>query len=542
MDERLVGRGIERMPMKKWHGTLGVSGVLLGVALACGLGGRNTTTVRAADDDKPRKAAPAGKFYYGAKRNTCGLAGCHSSPPDSEEMYVCLCTEFTTWEKKDKHAKAFEVLKSDRSKRMGKLLWGNEDVTSRPECLSCHAVVTTRAEVDKRSFQLEQGVTCVVCHGAAKEWVDFHQVFGNRDTWRVYTPADKAKLGLNDLGSPHARAELCASCHVGSIKPGEPDKFVTHDMYAAGHPPLPSFETATFSDQMPRHWRYRQEKRQDLTTRFPGKGEEVTRLLRHSGEGEERTRLALVSAAVVLRQNMLLLVRQAERCTGANASQAALDMANFDCYACHHDLKSPSWRQKRGYAGKPGRPQLPPWPLTLMKLAIREAAEGEPQAKELRRQFEEKLRQVQGAIEDRPYGNPEKLVPAASGLGQWAEQLAMRLEKKKIDASVARRILHEIPLFFEKELLDYHSARQVAWTFQIIQQELGDPDSRVQEILARQDKLLRLRLPSGQDRNIVRELKSGLEILNSYEPDPFRKALQELSRCLEGKPRRDDAP
>jgi hypothetical protein len=26
-----------------------------------------------------------------------------------------------------------------------------------------------------------------------------------------------------------------------------------------------------------------------------------------------------------------------------------LAMAHSDCYACHHDLQSPSWRQARGY-------------------------------------------------------------------------------------------------------------------------------------------------------------------------------------------------
>ena len=29
---------------------------------------------------------------------------------------------------------------------------------------------------------------------------------------------------------------------------------VTHEMYAAGHPPLPGFEIATFCSQMPPHW------------------------------------------------------------------------------------------------------------------------------------------------------------------------------------------------------------------------------------------------------------------------------------------------
>src|SRR5690606_4454004 len=39
--------------------------------------------------------------------------------------------------------------------------------------------------------------------------------------------------------------------HVGSPAEG---KVVTHAMMAAGHPPLPSFEVASFSKKLPQHW------------------------------------------------------------------------------------------------------------------------------------------------------------------------------------------------------------------------------------------------------------------------------------------------
>src|SRR5947209_12356109 len=62
---------------------------------------------------------------------------------------------------------------------------------------------------------------------------------------------------MTDLWDPAKRTALCASCHIGNKEQG---KFVTHEMYAAGHPPLPGFEVATFSNQMPRHWQYLKEK------------------------------------------------------------------------------------------------------------------------------------------------------------------------------------------------------------------------------------------------------------------------------------------
>ena len=57
---------------------------------------------------------------------------------------------------------------------------------------------------------------------------------------------------MTNVRDPVRRTELCLSCHVGDIACG---KFVTHDMFAAGDPPLPAFEIETFLEQMPPHWR-----------------------------------------------------------------------------------------------------------------------------------------------------------------------------------------------------------------------------------------------------------------------------------------------
>ena len=38
-------------------------------------------------------------------------------------------------------------------------------------------------------------------------------------------------------------AEVCLSCHVGNAQQG---KVVTHEMFAAGHPPISGFEIETF--------------------------------------------------------------------------------------------------------------------------------------------------------------------------------------------------------------------------------------------------------------------------------------------------------
>src|SRR5262249_11781730 len=150
----------------------------------------------------------------------------------------------------------------------------------------------------------------VACHGAYKEWFVEHGVFAK--AWREMSREDKeTKKGMFDLWNPVKRAEKCASCHIGNRAER---KVLTHEIYAAGHPPLPSFEAATFSDQMPRHWQYLAEKKP-----------EVQQLLHFDGK-LERTHLALVSAAVSLREAMKLVAEEAAECAQEPDAPKALDL------------------------------------------------------------------------------------------------------------------------------------------------------------------------------------------------------------------------
>ena len=68
---------------------------------------------------------------------------------------------------------------------------------------------------------------------------------------------------MTDLWDSDKRTEVCSSCHIGDAVP-EKHRFVTHDMYAAGHPPLPPFETAAFCNMFPRHWQLMNEKTPEM--------------------------------------------------------------------------------------------------------------------------------------------------------------------------------------------------------------------------------------------------------------------------------------
>jgi hypothetical protein len=305
-------------------------------------------------------------------------------------------------------------------------------------------------------------------------------------------------------------------------------------MYAAGHPPLPSFEVAAFNEQMPRHWQYLREK-----------PEEVQKLLEYNPKDWEQTKLVLVGAAVSLRESMRLLAHQASDCEKAledrhaAPDRRALDLANFDCYACHHDLKSPSWRQKRGFAGKPGRVPMRPWATALVELAIGQVAEDARQARKMTADYRRLLKQVEAGFDARPFGDPRRIKPAAQKLAKWADALAAKVNDRVCAAEAARQARRRLLALCQDALLDYDSARQVAWAFRVMWDESqqiskGKPDPKVRAVLADLQERLGLQFPKGR-RRIVSDLGRSMKARNDYDPDPFRSDLRILFKRLGGR-------
>ena len=107
------------------------------------------------------------------------------------------------------------------------------------------------------------------------------------------------------------RAETCVRCHVGA----GPEHDVDHDLIAAGHPRL-EFELTAFLANLPPHWRER-------------KGD-------HDNEAQAWAVGQVVTASAALRQ----LRQRAEK------DKPWPEFAEYDCFACHHDL-SQDWRRER---------------------------------------------------------------------------------------------------------------------------------------------------------------------------------------------------
>src|SRR5690606_17005199 len=213
------------------------------------------------------------------------------------------------------------------------------------ECLSCHAnwqYDPQAKEWAARPIDYKLGVTCESCHGPSSAWDEPHSVA----EFRKWTPEKKAEIGMVEVRNPAARAKQCLACHVGDPSQG---KVVTHEMYAAGHPPLPGVELETFAAEMPPHWRHITDKLAGNARAF---GEEKAKFDFYdefvaanpsatAGGQWHPARATLVSAVVSMQMALTLIGHETEQ------TQQLPDFAAFDCYACHHDLKTPAWRQRR---------------------------------------------------------------------------------------------------------------------------------------------------------------------------------------------------
>jgi len=388
---------------------------------------------------------------------------CHrSGTPAGAPERLCRCIEVPLWNTKDKHQDAYNVLlpKNERAKRMGEILKISPE--SEASCLSCHSMFAKGDAKYKEAGLLAEGVSCVACHGAFEAWFDPHGSSDpvKRKNWREKTRNEKQdQFGMTDLWHAETRTKICSSCHIGDTEKG---RVITHEMYAAGHPPLSGFETATFSEGMPMHWQLLREK-----------SPKIQELLNYSEQkdGLEQTRIVIIGNVAAFRESMRLLASQAEACVQAkDAAKQILDMAQFDCAQCHHDLKRKSWRQERGYKTTPGRPQFRPFSTALLQVAIGHAGGSDREVDVLKA----KIEALYKAFSTKPFGESKEVARIANELAEWSSSLAQKLnhDPARYDKAAALGLLKRIAEIPSKEVPDYDSARQIAWSFRAIYYEL----------------------------------------------------------------------
>ncbi len=450
--------------------------------------GRTNASADAGDDPIPEEIREPD--FAGA----LSCAGCHQSS-GAYPNELALFDESKIWNQHDKHSEAVKNLSSPLGQRIETALqanladWKDKKVAEDRRCLSCHANWIEGRKKPPPN-ELAMGVTCESCHGPSTEWNLPHQgEFGPKADvpWRLRTPQFKTHYGFVDVRNPIDRATQCFSCHVGDAKQG---KVVTHEMYAAGHPPLPGFEVESFARRMPKHWRYLREK-----GNFPQRGTfpdeagipaelpplDLRTYLHANFRGYDhdpakdlpRTKAVILGGVVALRESVQLLADLA-----GTVPRNSIELAAFHCSACHHDLKvtDPEKGPRQFGSSRPGRPPMQLWPVVLVKLAVRKDADDQEKefAAELAA-FDDKLAVLRDAISVQPFGDPDAIATAAQALNKWLNDLASRLDRAVFDEAAARTAINTLLDSPESDYVDYHSARQIAWALKAILSELHSP-------------------------------------------------------------------
>jgi len=262
--------------------------------------------------------APAMKAELAQLTGTASCSGraCHGGIGPSGTKSC----EYTTYILHDPHAtRAFAVLSDERSKIMVRNLRGKDAPPEKDAlCLSCHGRSALAATGER--LGIDDAFGCESCHGSAEKWLRPHAA---TERWAKLSDAEQRQLGFAPMTRLDDRARVCTQCHVGS---GE--RQVDHDLVAAGHPRL-NFEFSTYLANLPRHW-------QPDKDASPASAWEV-------GQA--------VSAQAALE---LLAYRADEK-----NKRPWPEFAEYDCFACHHDLKADSGRIKRGYGNR--APGTLPW-------------------------------------------------------------------------------------------------------------------------------------------------------------------------------------
>jgi hypothetical protein len=236
---------------------------------------------------------------------------------------------------------------------------------------------------------------------------------------------------------------------------------------------------------------------------------------------------------VVLEYSVRLLADEALAC---KAASRPLDLACFDCTACHHELRAPDWRGQRAPTGTLGRPPAPRWPSALLGAAIGHAdGYDEQRVADSLKQYEALVEPLHAALEKKPFGQADEVATAAAKLANWAAELADKAGKAPMNQSAALRFARSICKLAEDDAVDYDSARQIAWAIQGVVSDLTPKlpqDGAVRNQLASLDHQLLLALPRGRQPAIIDGLGTALKVRSNYDSDKFRSALRKLSELL----------
>jgi hypothetical protein len=380
--------------------------VLVAVGLSIVGQTHRTRAQPAAQHSSPDNKTTAAELAGAA---SCSGRACHGGL--TPEKTLIQQNEYSTWFAHDKHAQAYNVLLGERGKRIAVNL-GIVAHTD-PRCLACHVTAETASKDTPPEFLhlREEGVGCEACHGPARAkaakgaWLVAHTLAD----WRTGDEATRRKRfvdhSMSYLTDLTVQAEACAGCHVGGPaeeERGLPALDVNHDIIAAGHPRL-YLELGVFREHMPPHWRAD----------------------KYKGDPGYEAKTWAVGQAFVARASLALLGWRAKQASRGAAPWP--EFAAYDCFACHADFGSPSWRRESGYYGRgtPGRLPFNRWPSAMLPAL----AKFDPTGKKVLDDFV--------ALENAmslPYPDPRRITAEVQAALPRATDLVKAMENAKYDA------------------------------------------------------------------------------------------------------------
>jgi hypothetical protein len=415
---------------------------------------------------------------------SCAATSCHGSVKPIAGSRI-LQNEYSTWILQDKHSRAYQALTGEVGERMARILKLGTKAEESAKCLACHALYTT-PEQRGRAFEISEGVSCENCHGPASAWLGPH-------TTRSWAHEKSVALGMQDTRSVIHRTEKCLECHLGTK-----NKFVDHEMIAAGHPDL-FFELDSFSAVMPRHWKVPRQSE-------PGRPAEDAAWV---GVREWST-----GQAVQLRAAMERLAWRAKN-ERFDKKDVWPEYSELSCFACHHALgpAKDSWRQEHGYVGR--RPGDPAWNSSRYAV-FRLLAKQIDSASGM-----ELDRQLLTVSDEMSKLNPDRNVVAgaASAAAPLAQRIGERLATMQYDQAVALRMLQRIPDDAENvALADERAAEQAAMAMDSLYIAYSK-DAKPAN--------------AADVRAAINGLFQQLENPSSYNADQFASALRRIRGMLE---------
>src|SRR5579885_1901058 len=414
---------------------------------------------------------------------SCAATSCHGSVRPVAGSRI-LQTEYSTWILKDKHSRAYQALTSDVGERMARILKLGAKAEESPKCLVCHALYT-KPEQQGRKFEIAEGVSCENCHGPASGWLGPHTTTG----W----PHEKSvQLGMNETRNVIHRTEKCLECHLGAK-----EKFVDHEMIAAGHPDL-YFELDSFSAVMPRHWK------QPLESEAGNPMEDPAWVgVRDWSTGQ----------AVQLRAAMERLIWRAK---GERYDHKDVwpEYSELSCFACHHALgpAKDSWRQEHGYAGR--RPGDPAWNgsrYAVFRLLAKQIDSANGQ------ELDKHLLTVSSEMSKL---NPDRNVvaTAAAAAAPLAQRIAERLATMQYDQAIALRMMQRITDDAENiAIADERAAEQAAMAIDSLYIAYAKDTKPAND---------------AEMRAAINQLFQQLENPSAYNADQFATALRRIRPML----------